>query len=222
MRQHTAARGALDGTFDDPIEEADWMRAHARAWESLPDRHRIVLLVCTAEYFGEIPDRVASAGEATVRLGLTSSLSENAYSIRITRAGRAWIEALGKVDPGWDHEFERLLVAEQGKRVMWGCTRRKVDEKWWLDRVEQAVFSVTVELALRRRARATALAEAARRAGQPLSQADFDAALVGAQAKLEGVGAGPFYNTRMMMEYVAERWDAVQPPGPAGTSGGEG
>ena len=209
--RHTTRRGAVP-LEDDPLEESEWRRAHARAWERLPERHRIVLLVYVQAHSGSIPDREEAARVATERLGLRSPLTENAYSIRVTRAAQHLIAKLSKIDWSWDHEFERLLVAEQGKRVVWACTNKKVDKRWWLDGREQAVFSVHVEISLGWRPRSDGPPEAARRLGRSLDQYAFDAVLRDALTKLEGVGEGPFLNRRLMMEYVAANWDRVQRP----------
>lgn len=211
LARHSSLAGAIR-LDEDPIEESEWRRLHAHVWEQLPERHRVVLLVYAENHRGDIADRSDAARVATGRLGLKSPLTENAYSIRVTRAARHFIEALSKVDESWDHEFERILVSEQGKRVVWACSHRKVDSEWWLGSDEQAVFSVAVEVTLGWRARSDALREASARLPGAIGQTEFDTILQGALDKLEGVGQGPFLNTRLMMEYVAENWDRVVRP----------
>ncbi len=213
-RHHTAHDGAYVDHCEDPLEAEEWERLYSHAWEQLDEKHQIALLLQDAVKSSDLPDRDAAAAEATRRLNLPEPLSANAWSIKVTRAQDAWLDLLSKVDPAFDHLLEQGLIEQQGKRVAWACRNMKVADRFWLTELEQSVYSVVIEAALGHREQQTALVAAAKRAGRPLAQAEFDQTLEDLLGKLHGLTEGPFLDERRLMEYVAERWDAVQRPAP--------
>jgi len=209
-----------DPGFDDPVEAREWGEAQQIAWEQLAEKDRVVLRTWARERLGELPDKAAAAAEATEQLGLRAPLSYNAFSIRVTRAREQLYELLGKHDISWDLEFEKILVARQGKRLLPACVNRK-EAPGGLDSAERAVFSVAIEVGLRRRSSASALGEAALRSGgAPLQAAAYDALLASARAKLVAVAGGELLDERALFEYLAKRWAAVKEAAPP-SGGGE-
>ncbi len=212
-----------DDSFDDPVEAQEWDRDHNLAWEELEDREAAVLLAWAGLAMGRYPDKVAAAAALTAELGLTTPITKEAFESRATRAKQRFLKLKAEHDPTCQNELDKILAELTGKRVVKACRGiGKAHVPFYLDPLERVVFAVAIEVALKWLDREEFLDEASRRAGVALGAARFEHLLNSARVKIDGAGGGRFFSDRMVMEYVADRWDAVNKPGGSGTVDGDG